>query len=250
MGELARWSVEAVNLPEHAGNPIHTDVGARAAGFPAALVAGVTVYAYLTHAPAEAWGLEWVAGGGAEVRFVAPVLARERLEVCPASSDGTRDDGPAIGGALASPRRVDGVVDGEVRARSAFSRRAPVIPDEDGEDLRPDRVEIDESFLDYGQRAGDDGGLYAAHGIAHPVAWPMLANRVFHRQLVTSAWIHVHSLIAHHRTVSIGETVDISTRVLERFDSRAGPRARADVRIAAGGRPVATVRHEAVIEAR
>ena len=39
------WSVQARNLPEHASNPIHTDEGGRAAGFDAALVAGVTVYA-------------------------------------------------------------------------------------------------------------------------------------------------------------------------------------------------------------
>jgi acyl dehydratase len=246
MGAFARWSVEAVNLPEHAGNPIHTDEGARAAGFPAALVAGVTVYAYLSHAPAAAWGLDWVANGGAEVRFVAPVLDGERVELDVEPSL----DGPAIGEALAAPHLVDAVVDGELRARGAFSRQAPTLPAKDGEELRPDRVEIDESFLDYGARAGDDRELYGALGIAHPVAWPMLANRIFHRQLVSGAWIHVRSLIAHHGAAALGETVDISTRVLERFESRAGPRAIADVRIAAAGRPVATVRHEAVIEAR
>ena len=36
------WSVTAQNLPEHARNAIHTDEGAQAAGFPRALVAGVT----------------------------------------------------------------------------------------------------------------------------------------------------------------------------------------------------------------
>ena len=39
------WRLVARNLPAHAGNPIHTDVGARAAGYPSALVAGVTVHA-------------------------------------------------------------------------------------------------------------------------------------------------------------------------------------------------------------
>ncbi|SVB41331.1 uncharacterized protein METZ01_LOCUS194185, partial [marine metagenome] len=45
MTEPISWSVRARNLPEHARNPIHTDEGGRAAGFDAALVAGVTVYA-------------------------------------------------------------------------------------------------------------------------------------------------------------------------------------------------------------
>ena len=43
------WSVKAQNLPEHARNPIHTDAGAQAAGFPRALVAGVTTSVSYTH---------------------------------------------------------------------------------------------------------------------------------------------------------------------------------------------------------
>jgi len=52
------WTVTAQNLAEHARNPIHTDAGAQAAGFPRALVAGVTTYAYLTH-PIAAAGLSF-----------------------------------------------------------------------------------------------------------------------------------------------------------------------------------------------
>ena len=48
---LRDHQVVAQNLPEHARNPIHTDEGARAAGFDRALVAGVTTYAYLANVP-------------------------------------------------------------------------------------------------------------------------------------------------------------------------------------------------------
>lgn len=54
------WSVVAQNLPEHALTPIHTDDGARAAGFPRS-VAGVTTYAYLTHPVVAVWGTDWLA---------------------------------------------------------------------------------------------------------------------------------------------------------------------------------------------
>ena len=53
--DLTSWSIIAQNLPEHARNPIHTDAGAQAAGFPRALVAGVTTYAYMTHPVVAAW---------------------------------------------------------------------------------------------------------------------------------------------------------------------------------------------------
>ena len=109
MPELQPWSVTAVNLPEHGENPIHTDAGAIAAGFPGALVAGATVYAYLTHVPTAAWGLEWLSGGGAEVRFSSPVM----------------------NGALVDCVPIDGVVearvDAVVKARCTLTHTAPAL---------------------------------------------------------------------------------------------------------------------------
>ena len=75
------FTVIAQNLPEHARNPIHTDEGARAAGFERALVAGVTTYTYMTHPIVEAWGLDWLTFGGGEVRFRRPVFAGDTLQL-------------------------------------------------------------------------------------------------------------------------------------------------------------------------
>lgn len=96
---MRSWTVEAVNLPEHADNPIHTDAGARAAGFPGALVAGITVYAYLTHVPASASGAAWVGGGRGEVRFLSPIF-----------------DGDTVACELADVDLVEARVAGDVRA--------------------------------------------------------------------------------------------------------------------------------------
>ena len=76
-------AVVARNLPEHARNAIHTDAGARAQGFPRALVAGVTTYAYLVHPAIDAWGLDWVAHGGGEVRFRRPVFDGDTVRCVP-----------------------------------------------------------------------------------------------------------------------------------------------------------------------
>ena len=84
--ELAAWSAPAVNLPEHADNAIHTDAGARAAGFPSALVAGVTVYAYMTHVPVAAWGPDWLRGGGAHVRFRSPIFDHDLVNYVPTAA--------------------------------------------------------------------------------------------------------------------------------------------------------------------
>ena len=66
---------------EHADNPVHTVEGGLAAGYDGAVVAGTTVFAYLTRPVAAAWGRAWVVGGGYEVWFRGPVLADERVVV-------------------------------------------------------------------------------------------------------------------------------------------------------------------------
>ena len=84
------WTVTAQNLAEHARNPIHTDAGAQAAGFPRALVAGVTTYAYLTHPVAAAWGEHWLSHGGGELRLRRPVFDHDTVQCIP------QPDGDAV----------------------------------------------------------------------------------------------------------------------------------------------------------
>ena len=114
MAAPVSWSVVAQNLPEHARNPIHTDAGAQAAGFPRALVAGVTTYAYLTHPIVVAWGVEWLQRGGGEVRFRRPVFDHDLLRCTPSPDE---DDGGDDAGAGA------GAGVGAVRVPSSPSRR-------------------------------------------------------------------------------------------------------------------------------
>ncbi len=235
MTPLQSWSVDAVNLPEHANNAIHTDAGARAAGFPGALVAGVTTYAYLTHAPAMAWEMSWLTGGGAEVRFRHPVLDAERVDVLV-----DPDDAEA----------VTATVGGAPRAEARFGRTAEALEERDGPALDPIEFVVDSTWCDYGLRAGDDCPLYLQHDIAHPTSWPRIANQFCHEQLVDGSWIHVRSRIAHHGVAPRGSRLRATARVAARFDSRAGERAVLDVRIDADTVPVASLEHEAIIRLR
>jgi acyl dehydratase len=230
------WSVTAQNLPEHARNPIHTDSGAQAAGFPRALVAGVTTYAYLTHPIAAAWGLDWLGGGGGEVRFRRPVFDQDRLRCTPAIVDGA-----VI---------VEAHTDEPEQPRAVF-RAVPVggppLALRSGEPLAAKRVELTGEWgSDYGSRAGDDLALYAAHGWVHPAVWPALANHVVHTELARGSWIHTRSIVRHHGTAAAGAVADVRAVVVRRFESH-GERAVLDVHIEVDGRLVASLEHEAII---
>jgi hypothetical protein len=229
------WSIVAQNLPEHARNPIHTDSGAQAAGFARALVAGVTTYAYLTHPVVVAWGEDWLASGGGEVRFRSPVFQDDHLDLVPASVDG------------------DVVIDaraGDDLALATFRavRDSGAPPSmRSGEVLRTRQIALDgELGAEYGVRAGDDLDVFVRLGLVHPAVWPALANHIVHVDVARGAWIHTRSIIRHHGIARAGATATVHAVVVERFD-RSGERAVLDVRIDVDGRPVATLEHEAII---
>ena len=235
MSSLQTWSTTAVNLADHADNVIHTDEGARAAGFERALVAGTTVYAYMTHPLVVAWGTDWLTSGGGELRLRRPVFDRDRVDVTIGTD---QQDGDVV---------VTAEVGGEPRATLEAWRSVDAPEPRRGEALSPLEVVLDQTHLDYGARAGDDLGLYAEQRIAHPVTFANLANTVFRENLVTGPWVHVRSRIFHQGPAPIGATIRAESWLIDRFDSRAGERAIVDMRMYADERPVVTIEHEAII---
>jgi acyl dehydratase len=234
MSEFVPFHVDAANLPEHARNVIHTDVGAQAAGFTRALVAGVTTYAYLTHPIAAAWGLHWLGNGGATLSLRSPVFAGDALVCGPAGDDRV----------VAS---VDGLDDvrAEVRATNATAAPFEVPP---VQQLRALEVELSGRLgSDYGRPAGDDLSLYHDHEVVHPAVWPELANSVVHSQVAGGAWVHTGSTIRHHALVSVGATAVVRGAIIERRSTRRGELATMRFIIEVDGNPVASLEHAALV---
>jgi acyl dehydratase len=231
------WTVTAKNLPEHARNAIHTDAGAQAQGFPRALVAGVTTYAYLTHPVVAAFGTEWLERGTAEIRFRSPVFLDDEVVCRP----------EAIGDDV----MISATVGGEVRATLRASQGDGPVAEAllPGDPLRTRRIRLEGEFgAEYGRRAGDDLDLYEGLGIVHPAVWPAFANHLVHTEVANGAWVHTSSAIRHHALAPVGSTAEVSAVVLRRFDSRAGVRAVLDVRIEVEAGLVATITHEAIVD--
>ena len=231
----------AANLPEHARNPIHTDAGARAAGFPRALVAGVTTYAYLTHPPVATWGLDWLRSGGGEVRFRSPVFDGDDLECVPAL-----DDGPDGDGVVTVAVRVGS--DAPARAVLRAARiGGPPLPLRTGEVLAPHGISLDGEWgAEYGSRAGEDLAMYDEQRIVHPAVWPALANQIVHTQVARGPWIHLRSVVRHHQLVRAGSTALVRASVVQRYE-RGGERAILDVHVEVDEAVVATLEHEAIV---
>lgn len=229
--------MHAQNLPEHARNPIHTDAGAQAAGFPRALVAGVTTYAYLTHPIAAAWGLDWLAHGGGEVRFRRPVFDGDLLRCTPMPDGGDDVVVHAVTNEPEQPRAIF----------TAVRRAGAAAPMRDGESLLTRSIALNGEWgADYGERAGDDFALYSQHGVVHPAVWPALANHLVHTQVARGSWIHTRSIIRHHAPAPAGATADVHAVVVRRFRAH-GERAILDVHVEVEGTLVASLEHEAIV---
>ena len=230
------WSIVAQNLPEHARNPIHTDAGARAAGFPRALVAGVTTYAYMTHPLVVAWGEDWLTRGGGEIRFRRPVFDQDVLRCVPVFED--------------NAVLVEAITSEPEQPRAIFRAvrdGGEVKPLRDGEVLPSKEFQLIDTFsCDYGSRAGDEFPFYADRGLVHPAVWPALANDVVYNYVARGSWVHMRSIIRHHATAKVGTTAELRSVVVRRFESH-GERAVLDVHIVVGGQVVASLEHEAIV---
>jgi len=230
------WSIVAQNLPEHARNPIHTDAGAQAAGFPRALVAGVTTYAYMTHPLVVAWGEDWLTRGGGEIRYRRPVFDQDVLRCVPVF-----EDNAVLVEAITSEPEQPRAIFRAVRDGGELK------PLRDGEVLPLKEFELIDTFsCDYGSRAGDEFPFYADRGLVHPAVWPALANDVVYNYVARGSWVHMRSIIRHHATAKVGTTAELRSVVVRRFESH-GERAVLDVHIVVGGQVVASLEHEAIV---
>ena len=230
------WSVHATNLPEHSRNPIHTDEGGKAAGFDGALVAGVTVYAYLTNPILTLWGVDWLREGSSVVEFKSPVLADELVECITVLDDMSLN--------------VNATVSNQIRAQCTAFIGKPVSsnsPDSSIELLETEEIHLVNEWENYGHRLGDDHEIYSELGVIHPAVWPSLANYVVEKNLVTGAWVHTRSKISHHDLVQIGSVATLESRVINRFETKAGNRAVINVAATVEGEKVAEVEHEAIV---
>jgi hypothetical protein len=243
---MAGYVVTAHNPATGSENRIHADDVARRHGFRGGLVPGVTVYGYVATGLAD---LDWVARGGAEVRFRKPcyegdlleidlgpdgaIEVRSRGEVCVTgrASVGADDPCPAVVSLAPAPepsRRP-------VASQSSLAKGTSLgwVPLPTGE----------EALTRYLERIGaTDWTLDALHPgmLLEGANWVLVAN------VVLPAWIHAESSIAHRRAVRIGEALEVHAAVAGEWERKGHRFVTLDVAWRSADDIVATGRHVAI----
>jgi len=266
---LPECRVRARNLYSDSTNRIHDDAVARQHGFAGALVAGVTIYGYLTRVAIDAWGHEWLERGTATVRFARPIYDGDALALSGriVGQSGRPDAGEVL--AEIEARTEDGEVAATMMAGLAWGgpimapdpRRYPVAPLASSrvpataealaglELLGTSALELDAAGL---ARIADDledgSPLYRGPGgVLHPALLLRQANRTLSENVALGPWIHVASDVAHFDTAGAADRLETRGHVARTYERKGRGWVDLDLLILAGGaRPIARVYHTAI----
>jgi hypothetical protein len=265
----AGWAGTAYNPATESENRIHSDEVARQYGFRGGLVPGVTVYAYLVQPAIEAWGLEWLERGTADVALRRPLYDGGHFRVETSAADEARafratlsDDAAVLcaEGGVALPekcepapaRRGDAPVPAP-EARPEATRAALERLRERGmgalhTEWRA-RGELDRYLLD----------LEAVPDLVRPdrAAWANpgftlgLANWVLAANVRLGPWIHVESDVAHFAAIPPGTPLCVEGSVRDLFERRGHEFVDLDVAVfIEPDRPALTAGHRAIYRLR
>jgi hypothetical protein len=270
--ELPARNVRARNLSRDSANRIHDDGVARTLGYVAGLVAGITVYGYLTGPAVAAWGLEWLARGTGRLALRQPVydgddldlacrglgrsggedageVAMEVTAVTPRGPAATLVAGLAWGAAAlapdpgrypAAPPSAQPVA-AVAEALAALDRLIPVAACYGPPELSRYADELD-----------DPSPVYrGTEAVVHPALLLQQANRVLVASVALGPWIHAGSDVVHCGLARAGEPLVTRGRVARVFERGGHAFVGLEVLVVAGGeRPVLHVGHTAIYRLR
>jgi hypothetical protein len=257
MSSLPEHRVVAHNPATASENKIHEDTVARDYGFRGGLVPGVVVYAYMTRAPLDRWGRDWLERGTMEARFHLPVYEGQEVSVT-LDDDGEleahTEDGLVASGSATLPDSVGAPPD-------PTSYPVAPLPD-DRPPASAEALAVDAlGTVEYGfhaAKAGDYLGevretapFYAEARVAHPGWLIAMANYALSQNVRLGPWIHVETSATHFSTVADGERVAVRGKVAGLFEKKGHKFVDLDLLwLAEDERPVLHARHTAIYEPR
>ena len=254
------YRITAKNTAVQSENKMHDDTVAASFGFKGGLVPGVEVYAYMTRAPAERWGMTWLENGSMRARLLKPVYDGEEITV-----DHVEDGPESITVTVTNSN-------GDVCATGGAERTYPgvSVPTPPRKELPQSRPPADEGSLEVGtllgtydagfhadrageylEQVGETLPLYTEQRVAHPGWLIRMANWVLTSNVRLGPWIHVETS-THHlgRAVHDGERVEVRATVADRYEHKGHKFVVLDEVFLAAGREVSYVRHTAIYEPR
>lgn len=226
---------QVVPRPEFVGS-LHDDAMARSLGYPAALVPGIDVYAYLARLALASWGEAWLERGALSSTSLRPVYHQEQL-VVHASQVQRTEAGQSVNLSVRNASGVEvataaaSLTDGNVQSPDlasfpVFARPASPPPGDPASlqsGMRFSCVPETVTAQANARLAADflePSPLYADQGIVHPAFLQRLALKNAHASFAhATPPIYIAASGRHFSPARVGERLEVSgaiTRLWER----------------------------------
>lgn len=229
--------VSAINDASTSENRIHSDDIARQYGFSGALVSGVSVFGYLTHPLVGALGATWFTDTVAEVKFLKPAYTGDLLDILLESPDDGQQDHY-----LVSVKNPGGVLLAQLDSHISVELPAvDPLADIVSETAVANRPEISWDLIEPGKPAPryefliseerqhealslmrDKLTLYqeGENSPVHPYLLLKECNHALMQMFIMPAWIHAGSRLLLREPVCVGETLEIVTVPIEKWQRK------------------------------
>ena len=260
MLERKPYRVVACNLAKNSENKMHDDTVARRFGFVGGLVAGVDVFAYMSHMPVARWGRAFLERGTMEGRFVKPVYDGESVEVFAEEADGglaitveSRGEFCASGRA-ALPHEAPQVRLEDFQPVAVVAKRAPVDQHSYARGtwlgIPPYRQGL-AAMQDYLKGISEQEPLYRREAIVHPGMLLRTMNWALMENAILGPWIHVGSVLQHLGVATATDELTVRARVTDNYERKGHRFVELDGVIVANDRTlVARCQHTAIYQPR
>ena len=262
---LPPYKIIGNNYAEDHDNKIHSDEVAAQFGFKGGLVPGVGVYAYLTHPVVEMLGSEWLRQGAMTAKFLKPIYHGEEATVqgkvtstaplcialelfdaegilCAVGEASLPNNLPALN---IENYPLQNLPVGDVRP-VASNANLPV-----GKILGSLGWEL--NLAEIGSRFLTDIGatlpiFFGGQAVCHPAYYLAQANEILMANVKLGPWIHTGSRVQHYSLSSAGERLSMRGKVLESYERRGHEIVVLELGLfGEKGRPVAQIRHSAIV---
>jgi acyl-CoA thioesterase FadM len=231
-----QWAVVAQSHEGSGENEAVRNGEASNGQFPEAsrqLVSGPAMFAYGLHAAVQHFGLEFVAGGQAEIRFLSAAYCGDYLRI-PVKKERNGNVKTAV--------FVDGSEQPAAQVIASMRHSAADLDLSGGEALETISIPIEGPYSSrFAQIIGDNVNMLS---FAHPAVWFALAQIPFRGQVDSAWWAGTRCTVRHYTLVRNAAEVTVHATVLKR--PRNSAKLRAEVAICHGSDLVAKVHLEMV----
>ncbi|MBT8147353.1 MAG: hypothetical protein KJN90_10905 [Gammaproteobacteria bacterium] len=264
---LAAYQISAVNDALTSENRIHSDDIARKYGFTGALVSGVSVFGYLTHPLVAALGEHWFANTIAEVKFLKPAYEGDLLDIGFEQLQAGKQNHflvSATGPDNALLAQLESQQVAELPAADPFAEQ---FTEQSASDIQLTRPEISWDLIETGRPAPryeflvsaerqrqalslmrDELALYqqGESPLIHPYLLLKECNHALMRMFVLPAWIHVGSRLILREPVRVGESLEIVTVPIEKWERKGHQFIKLYIAVRRGAQVALEVWHSAI----